>query len=424
MITSVGYALLPVSNGDNLRWMRFRKLAWLVLTCGYLASAEAGSLRFFGTGAQGLERDIDRVKIRIDPPTAADLGASDFTIDFWLKAQAADNTGSLSCGVNDGWITGNIVLDRDIYGPGPDYGLALGQRPGGGLRIGFGASDASGSGTTLCSTSNIGTGHWHHIAIQRRQSDGRIWLFVDGVLEATGLGPSGSLAYPDGRATSYPNSDPFLVLGAEKHDAGTDYPSFVGSLGELRLSTSLRYPTGTSLGPAFIRPASPQAADEQTAAIYRFGEGAGTALHSSVGLPNLTGSVRFNSAGTRPQWQAETPFSRPWCLDLDGNGAIEPATDGVLLLRAILGFRGEALTHAALAPDARRTSSTAILAHIAAMPLDFDGDGRLSLGVDGLLLLRLMQGRSDADLVAGLDWPGRPSGAALRALHESRCAAP
>ncbi len=409
---------------DNAVSMKLLHGGLCLLLWGWVVLAEAGSLRFFGTGAQGLERDVDRVKIRIDPPTAADLGGSDFSIDFWLKAQAADNTGSLSCGSNDGWITGNVVIDRDIYGPGPDYGLALGQRPGGGLRIGFGASDASGNGTTLCSTSNVGDGNWHHIAIQRRLSDGRIWLFVDGALEATGLGPSGSLAYPDGRATSYPDSDPFLVLGAEKHDAGIAYPSFVGSLGELRLSTILRYPTSLSLGPAFLRPASPQASDAHTAALYRFFEGAGTSVHSSVGSSNLTGNVRFNSAGTRPQWQAETPFSRPWCLDLDGNGTIDPSTDGMLLLRAILGYRGTALTAGALAPNALRTAPEAIQAHLTAMPLDFDGDGRLSLGVEGLLLLRLMQGRSDTELVAGIEWPGRPSGAALRALFESRCATP
>ncbi|HRE01485.1 MAG TPA: hypothetical protein PLV68_09300, partial [Ilumatobacteraceae bacterium] len=40
------------------------------------------SLRFFGTGRQ----DIDRVKLRLDPPVPADIGATDFTLEFWVKA--------------------------------------------------------------------------------------------------------------------------------------------------------------------------------------------------------------------------------------------------------------------------------------------------------------------------------------------------
>ena len=84
------------------------------------------SLRFNGNGFG----DIDRVKIRIDNPAVpADIGASDFTIEFWMKASLADNPGIARCNVNDGWITGNILLDRDIYGAG-DYGDFVAQVDG------------------------------------------------------------------------------------------------------------------------------------------------------------------------------------------------------------------------------------------------------------------------------------------------------
>ncbi|MFN3628845.1 MAG: hypothetical protein ACK4XK_02120, partial [Casimicrobiaceae bacterium] len=120
---------------------RLLKLVAVGVAASLAWGASAGSLRFFGTGSG----DVDRVKIRVDsPPTAADVGATDFTIDFWLRALSGENAGVVSCGVNDGWMTGNVVLDRDIYGPGPDWGVALGARSAGGMHVAFGASDASG----------------------------------------------------------------------------------------------------------------------------------------------------------------------------------------------------------------------------------------------------------------------------------------
>ncbi len=72
-----------------------------------------GSLRFYGNGVD----DIDRVKIQIhdpanptqDPP--ANVGATDFTLEFWTQASADENpAGSVQCGPNRNWIYGNIVL--------------------------------------------------------------------------------------------------------------------------------------------------------------------------------------------------------------------------------------------------------------------------------------------------------------------------
>lgn len=393
-------------------------LACCALAC-LARDVAAGSLRFFGTGAG----DIDRVKIPIDPPTAADVGATDFTIDFWLRALPGENAGTVSCGVNDGWITGNVVLDRDIYGPGPDWGIALGMRPAGGMRLAFGASDAAGNGTVVCGTSNIADGQWHHVAVQRRLSDGRIWLFVDGRLEASAVGPAGSLAYPDGRSTGWPASDPFLVLAAEKHDAGSAYPSFAGWLSELRLSTMLRYPVGTSLGPAFTVHDRRHAADAATAALYRFQEGAGNALRSATGDAAITGDVRFHPSLPRPQWSTEAPLPRsPGCLDLDDDGVVDAATDGVLLVRAWLGVRGPALTAGALGSAARRTDPAAIVAYLAAQPLDPPGlTGREPMRA-GLALVRLLAGVPDAALLTGLGTAATPAG--LRAYLAAGCGLP
>jgi hypothetical protein len=57
-------------------------------------------------------------------------------------------------------------------------------------------------------------------------------------------------------------SDPFIVLGAEEHDAGAQFPSFSGWLDERRFSTALRYG-----GAGFTPPSAPFAADASTAAL-------------------------------------------------------------------------------------------------------------------------------------------------------------
>ena len=78
-----------------------------------------------------------------------------------------------------------------------------------------------------------------------------------GVGGRQGDGPDGDISYPDdgvpGNFCGGPcnNSDPFLVIGAEKHDAGAAYPSYRGRFDELRVSSVLRYAAN------FPRPRSP-----------------------------------------------------------------------------------------------------------------------------------------------------------------------
>ena len=57
-------------------------------------------------------------------------------------------------------------------------------------------------------------------------------------------------------STDYQN-DPYLVLGAEKHDAGSDYPSFHGWLDELRVSNVVRYSRGVRAARAPLRARRP-----------------------------------------------------------------------------------------------------------------------------------------------------------------------
>jgi len=250
---------------------------WLVLS-GAGVSADSGGSRFaacfFGTGTG----QVDRAKIPIDPDAPLDVGF-DFTIEFWMKASAANNQGTVAVGQNgDGWITGNVVVDRDVYGSGDygDYGIALGAS-GAGAVLAFGANNGS-VGETVVGSINVGDDAWHHVAVTRESTSGMMRIYINGVLDAEDQGPSGDLSYRDGRSTAWPASDPFLVLGAEKHDAGAEYPSFTGCLDEFRVwSRVLNTAELARVGGAVLDPGL----ETGLVGYYRFEEGLSTNLASS-----------------------------------------------------------------------------------------------------------------------------------------------
>jgi glucose/arabinose dehydrogenase len=257
--------------------------------------APATSLRFFGNGVG----DIDRVKIPLDAAGTskrADIGAGDFTLEWWMRALPGENPADDDgCGLNDGWITGNIVFDRDVYDAGDhgDYGVSL---KGG--RVAFGVAVGN-NGTTICGTIDVTDGAWHHVAVTRQASNGRLRIYVDGVLDGEALGSAGNASYRDGRPTAYENSDPFLVIGAEKHDAGPAYPSYRGWIDEIRISTIQRY-----TGSGFTRPLSPFVTDGNTAALYHLDEGAGDVV-GDVSGGNSHGTRMFGGNPAGPEWSAD-----------------------------------------------------------------------------------------------------------------------
>jgi hypothetical protein len=53
-------------------------------------------------------------------------------------------------------------------------------------------------------------------------------------------------------------------------------------------------------------------------------------------------------------------------LDIDGDGESKPLTDGLLLIRYLFGFRGDALISGAIGSDAERDTAEAVEAHIKA----------------------------------------------------------
>lgn len=286
-----------------MRYITIVSLLFLVLvgsSNGFqdaFAESDAFSLRFYGNGVN----DIDRVKIPVDaPPTAVDVGG-DFTIEFFLRVPADENGSGACVTGNSGWTYGNIILDRDIFNDGDygDYGIALFGEAG---VIAFGVT-RGGNGETLCGSINVVDDVWHHIAVTRSADTGLLSLYVDGVLDGTVTGPTGDVSYRDGRASSYPN-DPYLVIGAEKHDYDPVYPSYSGWLDELRISTSVRYTED------FTPPTIPLAPDAETVGLYHFDEGDGDFIEDSSGTESH-GVRQFGGTPAGPEWSTEIPFLIP-----------------------------------------------------------------------------------------------------------------
>lgn len=277
-------------------------------------AARAGSLRFQGHGGRAGDSFAfpDRVKIPSAPPAAVNVGAGDFTVELFLRGTSADNpNGGATCGPGIAWVSGHILVDRDRFNQGRKWGMSLLDG-----RIAFGVSSSS-VDYTLCGSEEVLDGAWHHVAVDRRASDGRMRIWIDGVLDASAPGgagmPAGDVSYPtnaipgnfcspDGGAGSAAcaSSDPFLVLGAEKH--GFSGINFSGSLDEVRLSSALRHAA------PFAVPTEPYEADAATAALYHLDETSGDVVSDASGRGG-TGTRFFGGdppAG--PIWQSDSPF--------------------------------------------------------------------------------------------------------------------
>lgn len=101
----------------------------------------------------------------------------------------------------------------------------------------------------------------------------------------------------------------------------------------------------------------------------------------------------------------ETAGSSPDLLNVDGSDVgsrYQPGTDGLLIMRYLVGMRGAALTAGALGSGASRDAAQ-IEAHLAGLTtlLDVDADGQTLAVTDGLMIVRRLLGLSGPALTAG-----------------------
>jgi glucose/arabinose dehydrogenase len=306
------------------------------------AQDSTAGLRFHGTGTGYQDRvgiPIDDDAPGADASAPCDVGAASFTIDFWLRGTLADNPSANAGGdvllSADAWITGHTIVDRDIWGPSArDFGISI---AGGHVRFGVGAGDfGGGSGGTIEGDTPVLDGTWHHVACVRDASSGRIAVYVDGRLD---------MASPAGLSTndlSYPNAGvpgavtpwgPFLVLGAEKHDAGAAYPSFAGDFDELRVWA--RALGNSELLDVFDRVVAPNT--NGLVGMWRFEEGAGTVCFDSSAAGSPAGFLIAGVAG-----------NGEWVLASNDPGGVAPVSSGALPA----GFQRTLVTDDLLQPTA------------------------------------------------------------------------
>ena len=292
------------SEGNN----GLEKLTWDEMLFKYYWDSELSyisplppakfNLRFYGNGWG----DYDRVKILIDDPQTgslpADVGDIDFTIEFWMKALASENTGAVCTTAGDAWMNGDVILDRDVPGNG-DYGeFGVSLMDG---RIAFGVNNGS-TGETLCGNTSVVDELWHHIAITRNFNTGQLKIFVDGILDAEAIGPTGDISYRDGRTPQDPDQDPYLVIGARKSDQGL---AFSGWIDEMRISNLIRYVE------PFEPPLEPFISDTNTVALYHFDTGYGNLIRDLSGAadgPNDGTRIYGGDPKNGPEWEVSTLF--------------------------------------------------------------------------------------------------------------------
>ena len=244
---------------------------------------------------------------RVDPPVPADIGATDFTLEFWMRAAAGNSQPAVPCDQSGyHWINGNIVFDRDRLPPNVrDFGLSIADG-----RIVFGVESSNGS-YTICGSSNVVNPQtWRHVAVQRRVADGMLFVYVDGVLERSAQGPTGDISYPN-NAQPQDAREALLVIGREKYEFGP--PGFRGWIDEVRLSNVLRYAS------KFPVPPAPFVLDADTLALYHFDEGTGDTIVDQNA--NQSPAQRLYSVAAGPEWSTETPFG--------ASGRFAAATYGV-----------------------------------------------------------------------------------------------
>jgi hypothetical protein len=134
-----------------------------------------------------------------------------------------------------------------------------------------------------------------------------------------------------------------------------------------------------------------------------------TATPSDTPTPTLTSTPTGTPTATPTPSTTPTPTATntptPTApLDGDGDGQNDPLSDGLLFVRYLFGFRGDALVNGAVDPaHCSRCTAAQIEPYIASIldQLDIDGDGAEEPLTDGLLILRYLFGFRDGTLIAG-----------------------
>ncbi|MEN9950835.1 MAG: hypothetical protein RLY85_1587, partial [Bacteroidota bacterium] len=183
--------------------------------------------------------------------------STDFTIEFWMKTT---QVGGGTSGVNQ-WYSGRGLVDAELGGQTTDFGVTLVQNK---LAFGIGNSDK-----TIWSTSDINTGNWVHVAVTRTASTGLMQIFINGILESSGTGPT---------VARTPTN---IAIG--RVQTGINY--FNGTLDELRVWSTVRTSTEINANKDIELTGTP------TGLVNYFKFNQGTAGGSNTAITTLTDAM-------------------------------------------------------------------------------------------------------------------------------------
>jgi hypothetical protein len=140
---------------------------------------------------------------------------------------------------------------------------------------------------------------------------------------------------------------------------------------------------------------------------------AGTAADGPTAL-DLTGALL--EGGTQPFILTPIPVPGPdgtdgrlnilrFLLDVDGNGFADALSDGIVIIRHLFGFTGEALITGVVDPNGTRNTAPLIedyLQRSGPVMLDVDGNGLADALSDGIIVIRYLFGFTGDALITGV----------------------
>jgi hypothetical protein len=224
---------------------------------------------------------------------------------------------------------------------------------------------------------------------------------------------------PTATVTVTPTASPTSTATATETPADTSTPTPTQTPSEMPTETPTETPTATPTvtlsptptpTPEETETATPTATPTPTPSDTPTPTPTGTLTETDTPTPTPTGTVPETGTPTATPTASSSPTPTPTATvscestgyDADLDGEVEPLTDGLLILRYLFGFTGQALVNGAVADGAARTDPADIVAYLDCVRLailDPDGDGETQPLTDGLLLLRYFFGFRDAALI-------------------------